>query len=195
MKTKQKSKIIISLAVILLLFIITAMVLKNVHDDYVENSYPLKYQQDVFQACEKYGVEPALVYGVMKTESSFDPEAVSHAGAIGLMQITPETFDWIQTYYAEENDYTAEDLKDYHVNIDYGTHILSILIEMYQNEDNAICAYNAGVGNVNSWLEDERYSSDGSTLSEIPIAETKNYLKLVKQNKSIYNRLYFYEAD
>lgn len=188
-----KSVISMSFVIIILIlaFIAAAFGLRKTNEQYVEESYPLLYEADVKKASEKYGVDMALIYGIIKTESNFDTNAVSSAGAIGLMQIMPETFEWIQTYYVEEDNYTVDDLKDYHVSIDYGTHLLAILIDMYGIEDTAICAYNAGVGNVDSWLSDERYSKNGKTLYEIPIQETKNYLRLVRQNKSIYNRLYF----
>ena len=152
----------------------------------------MKYSTEVESASEKYGIDNYLLYGIIKTESDFDPNAVSSAGAIGLMQITPETFEWIQTYYVDEeyDKYTVDDLYNSGINIDYGTNILSVLLDMYGNEDTAVCAYNAGVGHVNSWLEDKKYSDDGKTLKTVPFKETENYRHTVAQNKSCYNKLY-----
>ncbi len=167
--------------------------MKTLNEKYTEASFPLKYQKEVEAAAERYGVDKYLVYGVIKTESNFDPDARSHVGATGLMQLMPETFEWIQTYYVDEtyDKYKFEDLSDPVLNIDYGTNILSILIDMYDGEeDTAVCAYNAGIGNVNSWLEDSRYSDDGKTLKEVPFPETDNYRHMVAQNKSCYKAYY-----
>lgn len=194
---KKVVMVTVSMVVILAIFLAAAFGMKTAHDDYVYSTYPLEYQTEVEAAAEKYGVDKYLIYGVIKTESDFDPDAVSPVGAIGLMQIMPVTFEWIQEYYADDEyaDYTADDLSNTGINIDYGTHLLSILLDMYGDEDTALCAYNAGVGNVDSWLADSRYSDDGKTLGVVPIEETENYRHLVAQNKSCYTRLYSQEQQ
>lgn len=183
--------ILISMSVLLT----AAFGLKAVHDKYVYSTYPLSYQTEIEAAAKKYNVDKYLIYGVIKTESNFDPDAESYVGAVGLMQIMENSFEWIQTLYADEEyeKYTFEDIKDPALNIDYGTHLLSILLDMYENEDTAVCAYNAGVGNVNDWLGDSRYSDDGKTLKEVPFSETENYRHKVEQNKNCYKQLY--DAD
>ncbi|MGN0470033.1 MAG: lytic transglycosylase domain-containing protein [Acutalibacteraceae bacterium] len=191
---KKQIKIIISISLIVVMLFGAAFALKYAYNRYVYGTYPLKYQDEVKAASEKYNIDEALIYGVIKTESNFNPDAVSHAGAIGLMQITPETFEWIQTYY-KDDDYTVDDLQNYRVNIDYGTHILSILMDMYGCEDTAICAYNAGIGRVDGWLEDKQYSDDGKTLKALPIEETENYRHKVQQNKNAYIKLYFQDEN
>ncbi len=188
---KKNIKVIISISIIVIIIIGSAFVMKYAYNRYIYMSYPLKYEDEVKAASKKYGVDEELIYAIIKTESNFNPNAESSAGARGLMQITPETFEWIQLYYTDENDYTADDLYDYKVNIDYGTNILSILLDMYENEDTAICAYNAGMGRVDGWLEDPKYSDDGITLKEIPISETDAYLEKVQTNKNAYIKLYF----
>ena len=157
-----------------------------------KSSYPLKYEQEVDAASKKYGVDKALIYAVIKTESNFDPNARSRAGAVGLMQIMEDTFTWMQTFYKDDNNYSFDDMYDPALNIDYCTEVLSVLIERYDgNEDTAVCAYNGGVGHVDSWLEDPRYSDDGKTLKTVPFTETENYRKIVARNKSIYTKTYF----
>lgn len=191
---KKHIKTIICIAVVVIILIGSAFVLKYAYNRYIYISYPLKYQNEVQSAAKKYNVDEALIYAVIKTESNFDPNAKSSADAMGLMQLTEDTFEWLQTYYADENSYTVDDLYDYKVNIDYGTLLLSILLNMYEDEGTAICAYNAGVGRVDVWLEHPEYSDDGVTLKKIPIAETDNYLEKVQINKNAYIKLYFSEG-
>ncbi len=189
---KKMVMVAICLAVVFVSVFGAAVGLKTAHDKYVYSSYPLKYQAEVEQASKKYGVDKFLIYGVIKTESNFDPTAVSGVGAIGLMQLMPESFEWIQTYYVsdEYKDYTVGDLINAEINIDYGTHLLALLLEMYGNEDTALCAYNAGLGNVDNWLQNKEYSDDGKTFKYVPIGETEEYRHLVAQNKSIFKKLY-----
>ena len=111
------------------------------------------------------------------------------------MQLTEDTFIWLQTFYKDENDYTFDDLADPAVNIDYGVHLLSILSDMYSDEQTMLCAYNAGLGNVDEWLQDPQYSDDGVTLKKVPFPETDNYRKIVLQNESAYHKLYFSKSQ
>ncbi|HIS50695.1 MAG TPA: lytic transglycosylase domain-containing protein [Candidatus Gallacutalibacter pullistercoris] len=162
-------------------------------DALLKKVYPLPYYEIVMTEAEKNGLNPALVYGVIRAESGFDPNAVSHANARGLMQMTPQTFEWVQTMIPDSEHLTAEDLFDPEVNIRFGCELLSLLISHYDNESTAICAYNAGMGNVTSWLENPEYSSDGTTLNVIPFGETQEYLKRVIANRDMYLRLYAQE--
>lgn len=188
---KKNIRVIICISIVVVLLISSAFILRYAHQRYMYISYPLKYEDEIKEASEKYNVDETLIYAIIKTESNFNPDAESSAGARGLMQIMPETFEWIQTYYTDDDNYTADDLYNYKVNIDYGTHLLSILLDMYEDRNTAICAYNAGVGRVDGWLEDLRYSDDGITLNDIPIEETKNYIEKVRTNENAYIKLYF----
>ena len=188
---KFTSKTLVFILVTFALIGGAAVALRFLNKKAVDDSYPLKYEKEITAAAEKYHVDKALIYGVIKTESNFDPDAKSHAGAIGLMQLVPDTFTWMQTYYKEENNYVFEDLYDPALNIDYGAEVLSVLLEMYEVEETAVCAYNAGMGNVDAWLKDPEYSDHGKTLKKIPFKESENYVKSVERNKSIYNELYF----
>jgi len=190
-KKKINIKIIVSIAVIIVILVSAAFILKKANSVYTQASYPLKYQNEIDAASKKYGVDKSLIYGVIKTESNFDPDAKSSAGALGLMQLMPDTFEWLQTYYKDENDYKFEDLTDPAINIDYGVELLSILSKRYENEETMLCAYNGGLGNVDKWLDNKDYSDDGKTLKVVPFSETDKYRKLVEQNKSIYYQLYF----
>ena len=149
---------------------------------------PVKYEEQVERASEEFGVSQELIFSVIKTESSFRPNAVSHMDAKGLMQITRDTFNWANEKLGENHSYEEVFLPD--VNIRYGTFILSYLIEDFKSEPVALAAYNAGRGNVQKWLADKEFSHDGETLHHIPFKETREYVVKVEKSKDAYLKLY-----
>ncbi len=203
-KNKQKKPFIapaaiIALAIIIPVIIFVASVLLNeeTQDNINTTLYPIKYERLVENACSEYDVEESLVYAVIRTESGFDPDAVSSAGAIGLMQLMPDTFTWLQNYrtkFMPDEILDSDELYDPSVNIDYGVFLLSYLMEHYDNNESlVICSYNAGYGNVDSWLEDGIISADDVRSEDIPFAETANYLEKVTSAKEMYISLFFSE--
>ena len=158
-------------------------------EEFTKLQYPLDYYEYVEKYSEEYDVPKSLIFAVIRSESSFDSTALSYAGAHGLMQITSETFDWLQYRRDATGDYVTSDLYIPEVNIDYGTYFLSYLLDKYESEVTAIAAYNAGVGAVDGWLQDKDISSDGVTLDNIPYPETANYVKKVISAKEVYSGL------
>lgn len=156
-------------------------------------AYPLHFEEIINKMSSEYKVDAPLIYAVIRAESGFDEEAVSYVGAVGLMQIMPSTFEWLQTYFDGEVTMDEDDLLKPEVNIRYGTAFLSYLLDRYDMETSAIAAYNAGFGAVDGWLEDKKYSSDGKTLETIPYEETSTYVERVSKNKEAYINLYFSE--
>ena len=163
---------------------------KTTENNLEKSAYPLEYTDLVNKAAKDYNLQPALIYGVIHTESRFDPEAGSSVGALGLMQIMPETFDWLQEKRGEAGKYTTEDLYTPSVNIDYGSYLLRYFLDYYGNEKCAVAAYNAGF-EVSNWLEDPNCSPDGMTLDVIPYPETSEYVVKVENAKQKYIELYF----
>ncbi len=152
-------------------------------------SYPRDFSEYVAASAEEFDIPEAVIYATIKTESDFDDDAVSVAGAVGLMQLMPATYRWIS------DDMLGEHLDDVMIsdpatNIRYGSYMLSWLYGIYGNWDNAFAAYNAGVGNVNSWLKDPRYSFAGH-LTNIPFEETRNYVRRQQKNVRTYEKLYY----
>ena len=96
--------------------------------------YPLKYTEYVENAAAANGVDPLLIYAVIRTESGFDPSAESNVGARGLMQITEVTFDWIKSKIAPGEDLTFDDLYDPAVNIRFGVYYVSACLERYHGD-------------------------------------------------------------
>lgn len=152
--------------------------------------YPKKYDDYVEKYSAKYGVDETLVYAIIKTESSFDSNAVSDVGAIGLMQIMPETFEWLQTKMPGDEDLEADSLYEPEINIRYGVFFLSLLQEEFGDTQLVIAAYHAGRGQVNNWLADEEVSQDGKTIEKIPSRTTAHYVSKVTRNIEIYKKIY-----
>ncbi len=149
--------------------------------------FPIPHWNTINTYCDKYSVDKWLVTALIKAESNFNEDAVSHAGAKGIMQVTDETFSFCR----ENTDIKSPDIFSLDSNIHAGVWYLSYLIKKYDgNTQNALAAYNAGMGNVDKWLKDTRYSSDGKTLKEIPFSETVRYTEKINRYKIIYSILY-----
>lgn len=150
--------------------------------------YPRPYEELVDREAQEFSLDKNLIYAVMRSESRFRADAKSRAGAMGLMQLTPATFEWIGSLYPPENG--GRDVLDPGDNIHCGCALLRLLLDQYGSLDVALCAYNAGMGNVESWLGEEKYSHDGESLHTIPYPETDSYVKKVKKAMGRYQSLY-----
>lgn len=151
--------------------------------------YPLEYSDAISKYSEEFELGEYIVMGVISAESGFDVDAESHKAAKGLMQIKEETALWcidnLQLDVDKEKIFMPEE------NIYIGCAYLAYLENLYDgNIVLALAAYNAGLGNVNKWLNDPRYSDKEGTLKTIPFAETQNYVKKVKKRAEIYRTLY-----
>lgn len=193
-KPSNKIKTIIitaaAIAVAAAAVIFTVNFFKGTENKVGKAMYPTEYSDLVNKAARDYNLEPALIYGVIHTESRFNPDAGSNVGALGLMQIMPETFEWLMEKRGEADKYTVDDLYTPSVNIDYGSYLLRYFLDYYGNEQCAVAAYNAGF-EVSNWLEDPNCSSDGMTLDVIPYPETSDYVVKVEKAKKKYIELYF----
>jgi soluble lytic murein transglycosylase len=152
--------------------------------------YPIEYEDTVLKYSEIYDVDPTLIFAIINVESKFNSDAVSNKGAIGLMQIMPDTGTWASKKLDIEG-YTTESLYDHDTNIHIGTWYISSLLEEFNGDiRNAAAAYNGGIGNVRNWLKDEDYSRDGVNLDYIPFSETRNYVKKVIKGQGVYREIY-----
>lgn len=143
--------------------------------------YPVKFDNYVNKYSKEYSLEPALVYAVIKTESSFNDKAKSSAGAMGLMQIMPSTAKFIAEDLGLEN-YNNDQLFEPETNIQFGCYYLRYLFDKFKDIEVVICAYNAGEGAVKSWLDD-----NGKLIKDkINFSETKNYYNKVLINYNAY---------
>ncbi len=152
--------------------------------------FPYPYSDIIKQESARYDIDPALVAAIIKAESNFDTEAVSQQGAEGLMQLMPETAEWISGHL-NKSDFSADQLSDPGTNIELGCWYLDYLNDRFEENVCAlIAAYNAGQGIVSSWLEEGLWDGSSSDLDSIPYYETQRYVERVIQNYNIYKNLY-----
>lgn len=193
MNSKKKSRLIF-LAVVLILISLIVILFGNaiyniLREKYLYSNYPEQYDVYVEKYAEENGVDKFLIYAIIKTESNFDPNAVSNVGARGLMQIMEDTFEWIK-FRLDDDELNYNSMFEPEQNIRYGCYLVGYLIRHFELLEPAVCAYHAGIGKVDSWLEDANYSSDGRNLDVIPISDTEHYLRKIKNALNIYNQLY-----
>lgn len=160
-------------------------------DIVVHTLYPKRYSELIESSCAEFGVDESLVYAIIHTESGFDPAACSPVGALGLMQIMPETFEWLQSRMPSEAKLTEHDLYRPEVNIRYGVYYVSRLRDMFGSDTLVIAAYHAGQGSVRKWLSESEISAESFSKSDIPSSATAHYVSKVERARSIYQKLYF----
>lgn len=136
-----------------------------------------KYAQKVGCFCERYDVKQSLCLAIMRTESGFNEKAKSLKGAVGLMQLMPETAE----YMARSEGETINDITSSDENIRYGTAYLNYLSKKFSDENAVICAYNAGETKVREWIKNGKLDE-----KRVSYPETLAYLKKVKRRKFIY---------
>ena len=189
---KKRSRFSVCVEIVMLAALIVGafFLLRTGYRRYMLKAYPMLYTEAVQRYADEYGITPSLIYGIIRTESEFNPNAVSSANAKGLMQLTDATFDWAQQRSPDKEDLPPEQLFDPEINIHYGTYVLLLLNQQYANPDTALAAYNAGIGNVNKWLKDPECSDDGLTLKAIPYKETADYVQRVRKAQEMYRELY-----
>lgn len=184
-RRKNKLKLFFLL---LILAVVSVIIIYNAVKLGVQTVYPRQYTEIVEENSERFEIDEALLYALIKTESGFNKDAVSSVGAKGLTQITPETFEWLQTKTKESHSEDA--LFEPEISIYYGAYFLDMLLDEFSNTETALAAYHAGRGKVNEWLADPRYSPDGETLENIPYDDTEAYVKKVIRSCEKYKEIY-----
>ncbi len=153
--------------------------------DYVLSvAYPTPYADEVQAAADRYGVPASLIYAVMKKESNFDPNAVSSAGAKGLMQLMPGTADSFNRFLPEE--LRGRPPSDPTRNIHLGAAYLSSLQTAYARDHLVLSAYNGGPGNLNRWLRLVGTSDPILFVELIPNSENEQFVKKTLKYSAIY---------
>ncbi|WP_353681827.1 lytic transglycosylase domain-containing protein [Pelotomaculum sp. PtaB.Bin117] len=152
--------------------------------------YQFPYQDTTYFYADKYHVDPFLLAAIMKTESDFNNQAVSDKGARGLMQIMPETGQWI-VHQMGEPAISMEKLLDPETSIKLGAWYIADLGKEFNGDTVLIlAAYNGGRGNVEDWLDRKELRGGGERIEQIPFPETRFYVRKVLLYQQIYRYLY-----
>lgn len=149
--------------------------------------YPVEYESYIKTSSVRHNLDPFLVCAVIKAESNWNPSAQSNQGAQGLMQLLPETAqDMIGQGVVDGSAYSYQNLSDPATNIEFGCAYLAYLLKYFNGStDSAIAAYNAGLGNVDGWAQENT-----SLHNAITFPETQAYLIRVNNAWSRYKTLY-----
>lgn len=181
---KRKLKVmpvaILALFTAILLFVAVVVIIRVNR----ETVYPIEYKEIVEKISSEEGISENVIYAVIYTESSFDKDAVSSVGAVGLMQLLPDTAEWLLMREGKKLDETL--LYDPEFNIRYGTKFLKILYDRYGNWDAAHAAYHAGFTRVDRWLEEGVCIYSDGQLVGIPIESTEIYVNRLREVREKY---------
>ena len=152
-------------------------------------AYPTAYAPTVERRAAAAGVSPAVVWSVMRKESAFSPVAVSRSDAVGLMQVTPPTWDWLGQL---QGDRTPADPFDPQANIRYGTYYLGYLMRQFDgNLELAVSSYNRGQGYIGRLLASpEVHGNMDDLYRAIDSYETREYMQSVLVDVAVYEALY-----
>lgn len=151
--------------------------------------YPMHYEEVIVRKARQFQLDPFLVAAVIRVESKFDPQAKSPKGALGLMQLMPETAKWAA---GKMNlVYSQERLFDPEFNISIGCWYLALLKSQFKgNTAAALAAYNGGRTTVNKWLEQKQWNGSLEDAENIPYFETRQYVRKVLRYYERYSKIY-----
>ncbi len=150
--------------------------------------FPVNYAERIDDAAARHNVDPHLVAAVIKCESGWNENAQSRAGAVGLMQVMPDTAKSVsETGAVDTKKYSPSNLTDPATNIEYGSALLSYLQENLSTTNEVIAAYNAGLSTVQGWLAN---SDTNNVVDEITYPETRHYVERVNEALRQYQQYY-----
>lgn len=185
------NKFIRKLFIFLLIILIGIIILNlsDIKEKVLKIIYPIRYKEYVYKHSIDLDIDPLLTFSIIKTESNFNEKAESKSGAIGLMQLMEKT----AKEQAEKLniDYSLQILYKPEMNIILGLNYFNTLLDYYnQNYILAFTAYNAGLGNVQKWIQEGIIKEDGSDIENIPFKETNMYVRKIIKTYETYKKLY-----
>ncbi|MCZ8511919.1 lytic transglycosylase domain-containing protein [Paenibacillus filicis] len=157
--------------------------------------YPIRYDKEIRQMADKYQLDPFLIAAIIRVESNYKLQTVSKKGAYGLMQLMPDTSDWIIDK-ARFSDKYRDQLHDPSVSIELGAWYLDWMQKQFNGNMIAVIAgYNAGHGKVSRWLQEREWDGTLKGADTIPYGETRHYVQRVMYYHDKYVKFYKQEWD
>jgi len=150
--------------------------------------FPLPFEEGLRRTAARHGLDPMLVAALIRQESTFQPDAVSPVGAIGLMQVLPRTAKKLARRLKLR--YSRAKLFDPEYNLQLGTLYLADLIREFGKPEAALAAFNAGEERVAAWRAERDYEEPAEFVESIPFTETREYVQIIMRNAEVYRRLY-----
>ena len=188
-RRRRRRRVTVTLGVALLAALAASVVVPRLPDLARELTLPLAHEDIIRQQASAKGLDPSLLAAVIYAESRFR-DATSHAGARGLMQITPQTARYIARL-SGGTAFEQGDLATPQINIAYGSYYLRYLLRRYdENTVLALAAYNGGEGNVDRWLAQASTSEGEFRREQIPFTETREYVDRVLDARTSYREKY-----
>ena len=155
----------------------------------IKKVYPKYFEEEALNVIKDREIEPAVIYSIIRRESAFESDAISVAGAVGLMQLLPENGS--KTSKRIGRKFVWEDLIDPEINVLLGyEHFKSLLKKYDGNYITAFASYNGGVHNVDNWIKRYGLEDIDEFIESIEFTETRDYVKAVLEGWWIYKRLY-----
>ena len=173
--------LVIVLIIVGILFLSKDYILKKI--------YKIEYKEYVEKYSDEYNVDKFLVYSIIKIESNFNEGALSNKGACGLMQLMDKTAKEVAENLVMDYE-SGTTLYNPEKNIKLGIAYFSFLKKIYNKDEVALAAYNAGSGNVDKWIKEGIIKEDGSDIENIPFKETNMYVRKILNNYEVYKKLY-----
>jgi len=178
-----------TIAVVAIGVLATAFAVSRIDTAVRKLALPLNHAEVIREQAAKKHINPALIAAVIYAESKFDPRP-STAGAEGLMQILPDTAQYI-AHLSGGTRFVASDLATPSINVAYGSYYLRYLLDHYRGDEMlALAAYNAGLANVDSWVAHAGAAGRRLTMDAIPFAETRAYVRRVLDAQRAYRLTY-----
>jgi soluble lytic murein transglycosylase len=151
-------------------------------------AFPLPYESNLRSAAAANHIDPMFMAGLIRQESAFEANAMSHQGAVGLMQVMPTTASKLARQLRIR--YARASLIDPGYNLKLGARYLADLIQIFGTQEGALAAYNAGEDRVVQWTTGQNYLETAEFVESIPFTETREYVQIVIRNADVYRQLY-----
>ena len=154
--------------------------------------YPFPYQDAVRREAEKNGVDPMVIAGLIRQESTFQSDVISYANAYGLTQLLPKTARLMASQLRVR--YSKDRLFDPQYNLELGTYYFKGLVNLTGSQEYALAAYNAGEDRIAAWKAERTYEEIPELVESIPFSQTREYVQIVLRNAEVYRMIYGAEA-